>query len=328
MTNLTRRGVVAGLAAGACLPAIGARAQAQVIRWGESLAATHPQVLMADRIAKDVKEKSGGRLEIQVFPNAQLGTGKEMMDAVSAGVLQLTTEGAGAISVFLPPLSVFEAPYLWRDAAHLAKAQGSPLFAKLNEDLAGKRGMRLLAVTYYGKRHLTTGSKPVKSPADVAGLKIRVPPVDVFRAMVEAWGGQATPIAFPELYLALSQGAVDGQENPLPTIQSGKFYEVQKNLILTQHVITPRMPIVNEVFWKGLPGADRDLISAAMASAAAWQNQELLNQEASLVGTLKGSGMNVVEPDIEAWRKPVLDVVPKRFEERWGKGTFDTLASL
>ncbi|MFO1151188.1 MAG: sialic acid TRAP transporter substrate-binding protein SiaP [Alsobacter sp.] len=328
MTNLTRRGVVAGLAAGVFCPAIGARAQAQVIRWGESLAATHPQVLMADRIAKDVREKSGGRLDIQVFPNAQLGSGKEMMDGVSSGVIQMTTEGAGAISVFLPPLSVFEAPYLWRDAAHLAKAQNSPLFAKLNEDLASKRSMRLLATTYYGKRHLTTGSKPVKTPADVAGLKIRVPPVDVFRAMVEAWGGQATPIAFPELYLALSQGAVDGQENPLPTIQSGKFYEVQKNLILTQHVITPRMPIVNEAFWKGLPGADRDLIAAAMATAVAWQNQELLNQEASLVGTLKGAGMTVVEPDIEAWRKPVLDLVPKRFEERWGKGTFDTLANL
>jgi tripartite ATP-independent transporter DctP family solute receptor len=328
MTKQTRRGVVAGLAASVALPAIGARAQAQVIRWGESLAATHPQVMMADRIAKDVKEKSGGRLEIQVFPNAQLGTGKEMMDAVSAGVLQMTTEGAGAISVFLPPLSVFEAPYLWRDAAHLAKAQTSPLFAKLNEDLASKRSMRLLAVTYYGKRHLTTGSKPVKTPADVAGLKIRVPPVDVFRAMVEAWGGQATPIAFPELYLALSQGAVDGQENPLPTIQSGKFYEVQKNLILTQHVITPRLPIVNEAFWKGLPAADRDLIGAAMAAAATWQDQELLNQEASLVGTLRGAGMNVVEPDIEAWRKPVLDLVPKRFEERWGKGTFDALANL
>ncbi|PSC06636.1 TRAP transporter substrate-binding protein DctP [Alsobacter soli] len=328
MTGFTRRTVVAGLAAGVFMPAVGARAQSATIRWGESLAANHPQVLMAERIAKDVKDKSGGRLEIQVFPNAQLGTGKEMMDSVSAGVLQMTTEGAGAVSVFLPPLSVFEAPYLWRDAAHLAKAQGSPLFARMNEDLAAKRGMRLLAVTYYGKRHLTTGSKPVQKPADVAGLKLRVPPVDVFRAMVEAWGAQATPIAFPELYLALSQGAVDGQENPLPTIQSGKFYEVQKHLILTQHVITPRLPIVNEAFWKGLPAADRDLIKAAMDAAVAWQNQELLNQEAALVGQLKTAGMSVVEPDVELWRKPVLDVVPKRFEERWGKGTFDALANL
>lgn len=327
MTILSRRTVVAGLAAGVFMPSI-ARAQATVVRWGESLAATHPQLLMADRISKEVKEKSGGRIDIQVFPNGQLGTGKEMMENVSAGVLQLTTEGAGALSVFLPALSVVEAPYLWRDAAHLAKVATAPLFLKMNEDLAAKRGMRVLSVTYYGKRHLTTGSKPVKSPADMAGLKIRVPPVDVFRAMIEAWGGQATPIAFPELYLALSQGAVDGQENPLPTIQSGKFNEVQKFLVLTEHVITPRMPIVNEAFWKGLPATDRDMIKSAIDTHSALQDKELLGQEATLVGTLKAGGMTVVEPDVEQWRKPVLASVPKKFEERWGKGTFDALAAL
>lgn len=328
MTRLTRRSVAAGLAAGIMMPAIGARAQATVIRWGESLATSHPQVIMLDRIAKEVREKSGGRIDIQVFPNGQLGSGKEMMDSVSSGVIQLTTDGAGALSVFLPQLSVVEAPYLWRDAAHLAKVKTSPIFTRMNEDLAGKRGMRLLGVTYYGKRHLTTGKKAVQVPADVAGLKLRVPPVDVFRAMVEAWGAQATPIAFPELYLALSQGAVDGQENPLPTIASSKFNEVQKYLVLTEHVITPRMPIVNEAFWKGLPAADREMIQAAIDTAAAWQDGELLAQEATLVSSLKTGGMTVVQPDVALWRKPVLDTVPKRFEERWGKGTFDTLAAL
>jgi tripartite ATP-independent transporter DctP family solute receptor len=325
---MTRRGFGAVLAAGVFMPAIGARAQATVIRWGESLAPTHPQVIMVDRIAKEVKEKSGGRIDIQVFPNGQLGSGKEMMENVSAGVIQLTTDGAGALSVFLPQLSVIEAPYLWRDAAHLAKVATSPLFAKMNEELAAKRGMRLLSVTYYGKRHLTTGKTSAQKPSDIAGLKLRVPPVDVFRAMVEAWGAQATPIAFPELYLALSQGAVDGQENPLPTIASSKFNEVQKFLVLTQHVITPRMPIVNEAFWKGLPAADRETIQGAINTQSAWQNGELLSQEASLVGTLKTGGMTVIEPDVELWRKPVLDVVPKRFEERWGKGTFDSLVAL
>ena len=100
----------------------------------------------------------------------------------------------------------------------------------------------------------------LKTPADMAGFKLRVPPVDTFRAMAEAWGARATPIAFGELYLALSQGAVDGQENPLPTIQSGKFFEVQKFLVLTEHIITPRMVIVNEAFWKGLRPADRDVM--------------------------------------------------------------------
>jgi TRAP-type transport system periplasmic protein len=326
----TRRGVLAGMTAlggTLAMPAV-PRAQATVIRWGELLAVSHPQVQMADRIAKEVKEKTSGRIDIQLFPNGQLGTGKDMIESVSAGALQLTTDGAGALGAFLPQLSLIEAPYLWRDAAHLAKVTAAPLFGKMNEELAAKRGMRMLNVTYYGKRHLTTGSRNVKSPADMAGFKLRVPPVDVFQAMADAWGARATPIAFPELYLALSQGAVDGQENPLPTIQSGKFFEVQKFLVLTEHIITPRMIIANEAFWKGLPAADRDLLQAAFTAGAAWQDKELLGQEASLVATLKGAGMTVVEPNLEDWRKPVLATVPAKFETRWGKGNFDALKAM
>lgn len=323
-TFLKGAGILAGTVA---MPAV-LRAQATVIRWGELLAPSHPQVQMAERIAKEVKEKSGGRIDIQTFPNGQLGSGKDMMESVSAGALHLTTDGAGALGAFLPQVSVVEAPYLWRDAAHLAKVATSPQFAKMNADLVAKRGMRMLNVTYYGKRHLTSGSKAVKSPADMVGFKLRVPPVDVFRAMADAWGAKATPIAFPELYLALSQGAVDGQENPLPTIQSGKFFEVQKHLVLTEHIITPRMIIVNEAFWKGLPAADRGLLEAAFNAGAAWQDKELLASEATLVGTLKAAGMNVVEPNIEEWRKPVLATVPKLFEDKWGKGTFEALLKL
>jgi tripartite ATP-independent transporter DctP family solute receptor len=317
----------AALAAGLAAPTL-LRAQATAVRWGESLNATHPQVLMAERVAKEVKEKTAGRIDIQVFANSQLGSGREMIESTSSGALQMTTDGAGALGAFLPQLSVIEAPYLWRDAAHMAKAAGTALFAKMNDDLVAKRGMRMLNVTYYGKRHLTTGNKAVRSPADMAGFKLRVPPVDTFRAMAEAWGARATPIAFGELYLALSQGAVDGQENPLPTIQSGKFFEVQKFLVLTEHIITPRMVIVNDAFWKGLRPADRDVMSAALAAGAAWQDKELLAQEATLVGTFKSAGMTVIEPDVAAWRKPVLDKLPAQFAEKWGKGSFESLAAL
>ncbi len=329
-TTFHRRHILAGAAAAAgtiAMPGI-LRAQATVIRWGELLAATHPQVQMVQRISADVKAKTNGRIDIQVFPGGQLGSGKDMMESVSAGALQFTTDGAGALGAFLPALTLVEAPYLWRDAAHLAKVKDAPIFGKMNEELAAKRGMRMLNVTYYGKRHLTTGTKAVKTPADMVGFKLRVPPVDVFQAMADAWGAKATPIAFPELYLALSQGAVDGQENPLPTIQSGKFFEVQKFLVLTEHIITPRMIIVNDAFWKGLPAADRTLLQTAFNEGAAWQDKELLSQEAGLVDTLKKAGMTVVEPDLEAWRKPVLATVPAKFETRWGKGSFDALKAL
>ncbi|MBL8671603.1 MAG: sialic acid TRAP transporter substrate-binding protein SiaP [Alphaproteobacteria bacterium] len=326
---ISRRAFAAGLAAtGVAMPMV-ARGQGKtVIRWGELLAATHPQVQMVDRISKEVKEKSSGRIDIQVFPGGQLGSGKDMMESVSSGALHFTTDGAGALGAFLPALTLVEAPYLWRDAAHLAKVSKSPIFGKMNDELVAKRGMRMLNVTYYGKRHLTTGSKAVRTPADMVGFKLRVPPVDVFQAMADAWGAKATPIAFPELYLALSQGAVDGQENPLPTIQSGKFFEVQKFLVLTEHIITPRLIIVNEAFWKGLPAADRSMMQAAFDAGAAWQDKELLGQEASLVATLKGAGMTVIEPDLALWRKPVLDTVPAKFEARWGKGSFDALKAL
>lgn len=330
MRNLSKRQFIQGtgaLAAGLGAPAL-LRAQPVTIRWGDSLATTHPQVIMAERIAKDVKEKSGGRIDIQVFPNGQLGTGKDMVEAVSSGALQLTTEGAGAVGAFLPQLSLIEAPYLWRDAAHMAKVAGSPIFAKMNDDLVAKRGMRMMAVTYYGRRHLTTGKKEVRTPADMVGFKLRVPPVDTFLAMAEAWGARATPIAFSELYLALSQGAVDGQENPLPTIQSGKFNEVQKYLVLTSHIITPRMVIGNEAFIKGLKPADRDILLAALAAGVEWQDKELQTQEGSAVGALKAGGMTVIEPDIALWRKPVLDTVPKKFEAKWGKGAFEALLAL
>ena len=330
MNSISRREFLtraAVLGAGVSAPTL-LRAQTTSIRWGESLAANHPQVLMAEMIAKDVREKTGGRIDIQVFPNSQLGSGKEMIEMVSGGALHMTTDGAGALGAFLPQLSVIEAPYLWRDAAHMAKVAGTSIYAKINDDLIAKRGMRMLNVTYYGKRHLTTGSKQVRTPADMVGFKLRVPPVDTFRAMAEAWGARATPIAFGELYLALSQGAVDGQENPLPTIQSGKFYEVQKFLVLTEHIITPRMIIVNENFWKGLKAADRDVLQAAFAAGAAWQDKELLSQEATLVSTMKEKGMTVIEPDLALWRKPVLDSVPKKFEDKWGKGTFEALLAL
>ena len=251
-----------------------------------------------------------------------------MLESVAAGALHLTTDGAAALGSFLPQLSVIEAPYLWRDAAHMAKAGGSDLFKAMNEELVKKRGIRMLAVTYYGKRHLTTGKKEVKSAADMKGFKLRVPPVDTFRAMAEAWGAQATPINFNELYLALSQGAVDGQENPLPTIASAKLPEVQKYLVLTGHIITPRLVIANEEFLKGLAAADRAALDAAITAGVVWQDAELAKQEGSLVDTFKGQGMTVIEPDLESFRKPVLATVPAKFEEKWGKGSWDKLAAL
>jgi TRAP-type C4-dicarboxylate transport system substrate-binding protein len=188
--------------------------------------------------------------------------------------------------------------------------------------------MRVIGSTYYGKRHVTSGTKAINTVDDMKGFKLRIPEVDTFRAMAEAWGARPTPLNIGELYLALSQGAVDGQENPLPTIQSNKFFEVQKYLVLTGHIITPRLIVVNETAWQALNAKERQSLTAAVQTHGQAQDNEILAQEAKLADTFKAAGMTVVQPDLESFRKPVLASVPPKFESKWGKGLWERIAAL
>jgi tripartite ATP-independent transporter DctP family solute receptor len=298
------------------------------LRWASVMAPNHPQAIMMERIAKEVREKSSGAIEIQTFPGGQLGQSRDVIEALSSGAIQIVDEGAAQFGQFVAQFSLLEGPYLWRDQPHMRRALSSALMDDFNKPLIERRGMRVIGGTYYGKRHLTTGSKVVRSAEDMKGFKLRIPEVDTFRAMAEAWGARPTPLNFGELYLALSQGAVDGQENPLPTIQSAKFYEVQKNLVLTAHVLSPRLIAINEKTLAGIAANDRAILTEAIATHSQWQDNEILSQEASLVDTFKKSGMNVIEPDLESFRKPVLASVPAKFEAKWGKGLWERIAAL
>ncbi|MEZ2407411.1 tripartite ATP-independent transporter DctP family solute receptor [Bosea sp. OAE752] len=330
MIKQSRRDFLAAAAAGSAAIAAPSilRAQALVLRWADGQPATHPSPQSAVKAGAEIKEKTSGRIDVQSFPNGQLGSSRDMVESVASGALTMVTEGAAQLGQFVPQLSIIEAPYIWKDAAHMTRALKSPLIDELNKALVEKRGMRMIGVNYYGVRHLTSGKKPINSVEDMKGFKLRVPEVDTFRAMAEAWGARPTPLNFSELYLALSQGAVDGQENPLPTIASAKLAEVQKYLVLTAHIITPRLVIVNEAAWQKIPQADRAVIVAAVDKAAAWQDNEILEQEKSLAESLGKQGMTVTTPDNEAFRKPVLATVPAKFESKWGKGLWDRIQAL
>jgi TRAP-type transport system periplasmic protein len=317
----------AALATGPFIRRVGAQTKT-VIRYGDVLAATYPSVVALQAAGKEIAEKTGGRLEMQVFPASQLGTQRDMIEALASNALQLYTDGAGTFGSWVPAISVLEAPYIWRDAAHMAKGMASADARNLADQLVKTRNMRIIDTIYYGTRHLTTASRAVKAPRDLVGFKLRVPPVDVFNAMAEAWGARPTPINFGELYLALKQEVVDGQENPLPTIQSAKIYEVQKYLVLTAHIITPRFVVVNEQFWQGLAPADRAVMQAAIAKAVSTASAEIIKQENELADTFAKSGMTVIKPDVALFRDPVVKAVPPKFEARWGTGTYERLQSL
>lgn len=299
-----------------------------VLRWGDVVGGGHPQVVMIERVAADVKAKTNGRIDIQGFPGGQMGSSRDMIEAVSNGTQQLITEGAANFGAWIPSISVTEAPYIWKSPAHLIKAMNGPLLDKYNEQLVKARGMRILGAVYYGTRHLTTSDRPVKTVADAKGLKVRVPENDVFKAMAESWGAKPTPMNFNELYLALKTGTVDGQENPLPTIKAGKFNEVQKYIILTGHVLTPRLVVVNDAAWQKIPAADRKIIEDVLKTHMAWADDQIQKQEIALIDEMKAAGVTIIQPDVEAFRKATLAIVPPKFEAKWGKGTFDSIADM
>src|SRR5262249_54440554 len=283
---------------------------ATALRWATVLATTHPSVAMMERVAKQVKDDTGGALEIQIFPAGQLGSSRDLIEATSSGAIQIVDEGAAQFGQFAPRFSILQAPYIWRDPQHVRRVLASPIMDEMNAQLVAKRQMRVVGSEYYGKRHVTSGSKAINTVDDMKGFKLRIPEVDTFRAMAEAWGARPTPLNFNELYLALSQGAVDGQENPLPTIQSGNFFEVQKFLVLTGHIMTPRLIAINEGAWTKLDAKSQKALTAALATHGKTQDDEILAQEAKLVDTFKTGGMTVIQPDIESFRKPVLASVP------------------
>jgi len=324
MNRFTRAAVAA-----AVVCALYGAAQAQtILRWGDVVGGSHPQVQMIDRVAAEVKAKTGGRVEIQAFAGGQIGGSRDMIEAVANGSQQLVTEGAANFGAWIPSISVVEAPYIWRDPQHLIKALNGPLLAQYNEQLVKARGMRILGAVYYGTRHVTTSTKAVNTLADMKGLKLRVPENDVFKAMAESWGARPTPMNFNELYLALKQGVVDGQENPLPTIKSGKFYEVQKYLVLSGHIMTPRLVVVNDAAWQKIAAADRKAVEDVLKAQMAWADSQIIAQEKTLVDEFKAAGVTVLQPDVAEWRKATLAAVPPKFEAKWGKGTYESIANM
>jgi tripartite ATP-independent transporter DctP family solute receptor len=317
-----------GILAGLVLCVQSAWAAPIILKWGCVMAPTHIVAQTIERIGKNLAEKTKGEVIIQAYPGGQLGSSHDMIEAVSMGMQELVIEGSGNIGSYLPSISILESPYVWRDADHVSKTIDGPIGQEYSKQLIDKAGMRIMGAFYYGSRHITSTSREVRHPADLKGFKLRVPENEVFLAMADSWGAKPTPMTLNELYLALKQNVVDGQENPLPTIESSKFDEVQKYLILTGHIITPLVVLMNEAAYQKLSEPQKKALHEAMAEGIAWNNQEIQKREAELAEIFEKRGMTVIRPDREEFRKPVLDVVPKKFESIWGKGMWDRIQAV
>jgi len=297
-------------------------ASAQIkLRYAHVGVANAPQTLYADEVAKTVKERTNGRVEIQVFPNSQLGGVGEMVDGIKAGSISMGHHDFASLGKILPVVAVFNTPFVYRDAEHAMLAtdpRTSAPLQEINKELVQKGGVRIIGSSYQGARQLTSKEK-VLSPKDMQGKKYRGVPIKLWSSMLTGMGAVATPVEVSELATALATGLVIGQENPLPNIYNLKLYEVQKYVMMTGHMQSVLSTFINERAWQSIPEADRNIIQEVMTEVGrktlAWDQETAAKYRADL----EAKGMIFVEEkdglDINAFRTAVLAQVGKDFPE-------------
>ena len=275
-------------------PAAEAKKDVKELKWGS----VHPETqVVTQMMMKAIDEINANAEGIHVtgYPNGVLGGSSDLVEGVQEGMVDIITEGPAQFASWIPKAAQVEAPYLWQSVEHMQKALNGEYKDTLNE-LFQQVDVRIMGSFSYGTRQLTT-NKPVSTLADLKGMKIRVPQSDLYIKMVEAWGASATPMNINELYMALQTGTVDGQENPLTTFQSYKFYEVVKNVTLTNHIICPNMVFMNGDVWNGLSDHDKEVVQTAINNAIAWQDEQIITAEQSLASELEGLGVTIITPD-------------------------------
>lgn len=305
--NFTR--TLVALAACAVLP-LAAHAQAIKLTLGHGAAPGNPRHEASVKFAEVLKAKTAGRIEVQVAPSAQLGDDAAMMTALRTGALDMSANSQGAVANTVPEYSAYGMPFLFATPAAAFKLLDGPLGKEL-ADRSAEKGMVLLGTWDNGIRHMTNSKRPISKVEDLKGLKMRVPPDTTLVDIMKSVGAESQQIKFAELYVALQQGVVDGQENPLVNIHASKLYEVQKHLALTSHQFQMTPLLMSKRTWDKLSDADKKAVQEAAAEATALQRK--LSQEADdkLLADLKAKGVQVTTPDHAAFTKATAEVTDK-----------------
>jgi tripartite ATP-independent transporter DctP family solute receptor len=262
----------------------------------------HKGALMA---ADLMKKRTDGKYEIQVFPASSLGKEAALNEALSLGTVEIIYTGAGFAGSIYGPISITDFPFTLRGLAHWKAYTQSDLFKELSKGFAKTTGgNEVAAISYYGTRHVTS-NKPILTPADMKNLKIRVPNAPAYVLFPKEVGANPTPMAFSEVYLALQQGVVDAQENPLPTIQQKKFYEVQSNINLTGHITNSTFTVVSGIGLARLSKEDKAILYDVLKESADWVTEQIVQSEKDLVQWFRDKNIKVNEVD----RTPFIEAV-------------------
>jgi tripartite ATP-independent transporter DctP family solute receptor len=327
MNTLTR------LAAALALPAIfvasfATQAHAQTaMKISISVAQNSHQGVGIDTLAKEVEKRTGGRYKIQPFYSGSLGGERESIEAVQLGTQELTFTSTGPVPNFVPEARILDIPFLFRDKAHARAVLDGPIGQDMLKAFEPK-GFKALAWGENGVRHMTNSKRAVTAPDDLKGLKMRTMENPVHVAAYKGFGIITTPMAFPEVFTALQQGTVDGQENPLSVIMAAKFDQVQKHLSLTGHVYSPAIFLMSKAAFDKLPPADQAHFLAAAVEARKANRARVDEDDAKGVAELRSKGMQVVENVDKAKFQAALTPVYAQFEQQFGKANIDKIRNF
>ena len=300
-------------------------AQAQtVMKISISTAQNSHQGIAIDTFAKEVEKRTNGRYKVQTFYNGSLGGERESIEAVQLGTQELAFSSTGPVPNFVPETKILDVPFLFRDKAHARAVLDGPI----GQDLLTKfdsKGFKALAWAENGFRHMTNSKRAVNAPEDLKGLKMRTMENPVHIAAYKGFGIITTPMAFPEVFTALQQGTVDGQENPLSVIISAKFDQVQKHLSLTGHVYSPCVLLMNKGAFDKLSAADKTAFLEAAKEAVKANRARVDEDDAKGVADLRAKGMNVVETLDKAKFVQAIAPVNAEFEKQFGKANIEKI---
>jgi tripartite ATP-independent transporter DctP family solute receptor len=263
-----------------------------------------------DRFAELVGEKTGGEVDVQVFSSGSLYDQNAEQSALLRGDVDMTYAGPQWVADRVPAVEIVSTPYMIDDVEHLNRVMDSEPGRMLFDLVRDEMGVRPLDTLYIGTRHvnLRDGEIEVRTPDDLAGLKIRVPDRDNWLYMGRALGAEPTPVSFGEVYLALQTGTIDGQETPLPLTYASKLHEVTKQVVLTGHLTDSVWPTINESVWQGLSGSHQEAITQSWATAIDEATAETVAMEDRLAAEFERDGLRVYEPDLNVFREEVLGV--------------------
>lgn len=306
---MTQRLFFKTLLAGALLATLGPAMAQTKLKWAHVYETSEPYHTESVWAADEIKKRTSGRYEIQVFPASSLGKETDINQGMTLGTVDMIISGPSFAARSYPRIGIAYYPFIFRDGDHLLAYSKSDVFKEMVDEFRAKTGIQITAYTYYGARH-TTSQKAFTDCGGMKGLKIRVPDVPAYRATPEACGANPTPIAFAEVYLALQNGTVDAQENPLTTIEAKKFYEVQKHIMLTGHIVDGLTTQVAPHVWNKLSDADKKVFTDVTREAAARASAQIKKREAELVEEFKKKGLGVHTVNRQSFVDAVLKAKP------------------